>query len=254
MNAQPKDAALPPRRRPLAATIEPFDSFWEAPDDIEKGYRSFALFYKDNYARLLPANKNANILCVSCGPGYGVSLLNSMGYTNVLGIDSFPDKIEYALKRKLNCRVAYAFEFLEDSADGTYELIFAEQELNHLTKPEILEFLILCKRKLRPGGRFISFALNGANPITGAEALAQNFDHQNTFTEYTFRQVLLHTGFDDVKVFDLHLYVFYGNPFNYVAWAAAALLNLMFRACFILYGKNNKLFSKKIAATGVRPA
>jgi hypothetical protein len=32
------------------------------------------------------------------------------------------------------------------------------------------------------------------------------------------------------------------------------LLNLMFRACFILYGKNNKLFSKKIAATGVRPA
>jgi len=240
------------RRRELTATIEPFDSFWEAPDDIEKGYRSFYLFYRDNYGKYLPSDKSANILCISCGPGYGVNLLNDIGYTNVLGIDSFPDKIEYAARRKLNCRVAYAFDFLEDAADSSYGLIFVEQELNHLTKPEILDFLKLCQRKLQPNGRLICFTLNGANPITGAEALAQNFDHQNTFTEYTFRQVLEHVGFKDVKVFDLNLYVFYGNPFNYVAMAAAAFLKLCFRACYILYGKNNKLFSKKIAATCIR--
>lgn len=242
------------RRRELTATIEPFDSFWEAPDDIEKGYRSFAFFYKDNYGKYFPADKNANILCVSCGPGYGVSLLSDLGYRQVLGIDSFPDKIEYATRRSLNCRAAYAFDFLEDSADASYDLIFVEQELNHLTKPEILDFLALCKRKLKPGARLISFALNGANPLTGAEALAQNFDHQNTFTEYTFNQVLVHAGFAQVEVFDLNLYVFYSNPFNYVAMAAAGALKLVFRACYILYGKNNKLFAKKIAATCVRPA
>ncbi|MBS0614738.1 MAG: hypothetical protein JSS24_16345, partial [Proteobacteria bacterium] len=131
--------------------------------------------------------------------------------------------------------------------------IFVEQELNRLTKPEILDFLALCHRKLKPGARLICFALNGANPITGAEALAQNFDHQNTFTEYTFNQVLAHSGFEQVQVFDLNLYVFYTNPFNYVAMAAAATLKLMFRACYILYGKNNKLFSKKIAASCIRP-
>jgi hypothetical protein len=54
------------RRKILEATIEPFDSFWEAPDDIEKGYRSFGLFYRDNYLKLFPADKQANILCVSC--------------------------------------------------------------------------------------------------------------------------------------------------------------------------------------------
>lgn len=242
------------RRRQLTATIEPFDSFWEAPEDIEKGYRSFSLFYKDNYGKLLPSDKSASILCVSCGPGYGVNLLNDLGYKNVLGVDSFPDKVEYALKRKLNCKVAYAFDFLEDSADATYDLIFVEQELNHLTKPEILDFLQLCRRKLKPGARLICFALNGANPLTGAEALAQNFDHQNTFTEYTFNQVLTHTGYEQVRVFDLNLYVFYSNPFNYVAMAAAAGLKLFFRACYVLYGKNNKLFSKKIAATGIRAA
>jgi SAM-dependent methyltransferase len=244
---------LTKRRRELTATIEPFDSFWEAPDDIEKGYRSFSLFYSDNYGKLFPTDKSANILCVACGPGYGVSLFNQLGYSNVLGIDSFPDKIKYATERKLNCRVAYAFDFLEDCADSSYDLLLIEQELNHLTKPEILEFLDLCRRKLKSGGRIICFALNGANPITGAEALAQNFDHQNTFTEYTFRQVLRHTGFADIRVFDLNLYVFYTNPFNYVAMAAAALLKVLFRVCYVLYGKNNKLFSKKIAATSVRP-
>lgn len=242
------------RRRELTARLEPFDSFWEAPDDIESGYRSFHLFYKDNYARFLPKDLSANILCVSCGPGYGVNLLNDLGFKNVLGIDSFAEKIAYAHRRKLNCKVAYAFDFLMDAADAAYDLIFVEQELNHLTKDEILEFLGLCRRKLKPGARLLCFALNGANPITGAEALAQNFDHQNTFTEYSLRQVLGHAGFEHIEVFDLNLYVFYSNPLNYVAMAAAASLKLLFRATYVLYGKKNRLFSKKIAAASVRPA
>jgi SAM-dependent methyltransferase len=241
------------RRKALTATIEPFDSFWEAPDDIEAGYRTFELFYLDNYRKYFPADKRARILCVSCGAGYGVKLLTSLGYENVLGIDSFEDKIAYAEAKKLNCQRAYAFEFLEDTADESYDLIWLEQELNHLTRPEILEFLDLCRHKLRRGGRLITFALNGANPITGAEALAQNFDHFNTFTEYTLRQVLGYTGFESIQVFDLNLYVFYRNPFNYVAMAAAKGLSLLFRACFVLYGKKNRLFGKKIAATCLRP-
>jgi SAM-dependent methyltransferase len=241
------------RRRELTAKLEPFDSFWEAPEDVESGYRSFRLFYRDNYARFLPLDRDAKILCVSCGPGYGVALLQELGYRDALGIDSFPEKIAYARRRELNCRIAHAFDFLEDAADGSYDLVFLEQELNHLTKDEILEFLALCRAKLRPGGRLLCFVLNGANPITGAEALAQNFDHYNTFTEYTLRQVLRHTGFESIEVFDLNLYVFYGNPLNYLAMAAAAVLRLLFRACFMLYGKKNRLFGKKIAAACIRP-
>jgi 2-polyprenyl-3-methyl-5-hydroxy-6-metoxy-1,4-benzoquinol methylase len=243
MNQQPE-----PRRKELVARIEPFDSFWEAPDDIEKGYRSFGLFYKDNYARFFPTDKDARILCVSCGPGYLVNLLRELGYTNVLGIDSFPDKVAYAKDRDLNCTVAYAFDFLADAEDAAYDLIFCEQEINHLTKDEILEFLALCRQKTKPGGQFVCFVLNGANPITGAEALAQNFDHQNTFTEYALNQVLTHAGFRDVEVFGLNLYVFYKNPVNYVAMFLAWALSMCFRAAYILYGKKNKLFTKKIAA------
>lgn len=241
-------------RRKLTAKIEPFDSFWEGPEDVESGYRSYALFYKDNYLKYLPKEKDANILCVSCGPGYLVSLLKDRGYRNVLGIDSFPDKISYAEKHGLNCRVAHAFDFLEDAGEEEYDVIFCEQEVNHLSKDEILEFLSLCKSRLRPCGLLIFFVLNGANPLTGAEALAQNFDHYNTFTEYTVRQVLEFSGFDSIRVIGLNLYVYYRNPANYVAMFAAWLLTVIFRAGYILYGKKNRLFTKKIAAICRKPA
>jgi nucleoside-diphosphate-sugar epimerase/2-polyprenyl-3-methyl-5-hydroxy-6-metoxy-1,4-benzoquinol methylase len=246
----PTPPALDPEaagRMHLTAEIEPFDSFWEAPSDIEKGYRTVCEFYRRNYLSGFPSDRSAPILVVSCGPGYMVDMLTRQGYRDVVGIDSDASKVAHAQRRQLDCRVARAFPWLAAS-ESRYQAIFCEQELNHLSKPEILVFLQLCQRALRPGGTLIVHGLNGANPITGAEALAQNFDHYNTFTEYTLRQVLDYVGFAGIRVHGLHLYVFYRNPFNYVAWAGSSMLSLLFRALFVLYGKENRIFTKKIAA------
>ncbi len=35
-----------PAKKKLTAKVEPFDTFWEAPEDIEKGYTSFYQFYR----------------------------------------------------------------------------------------------------------------------------------------------------------------------------------------------------------------
>ncbi len=241
-----------PRVRQLTAQMEPFDSFWEGPDNIEKGYTSFYKFYKHNYVKLLPDDKNARVLAISCGPGYFVHTLNKLGYNNVTGIDSFAEKIEHAKRHNLNCEVATAFEYLEASTEP-YDVIFCEQEFNHLTKAEILEFMKLVFSRLKPGGRLIGHALNGANPITGAESLAQNFDHYNTFTEYTMHQVMEFSGFTDIKVIPLHLYVFWKNPVNYALIAMSAMYTLFFRISFMMYGKANKIFTKKIGAVAFKP-
>ena len=233
----------------LTANLEPFDSFWEAPKDVEKGFDSFGKFYRHNYLRHLPGNREAKIIVISCGYGYFVHLLKTAGYTAVSGIDSDPEKVRIAREKGLNCAVESAFAFLE-TAPGPYDAIVAEQEINHLTKEEILHFLDLCRRNLVDGGTLLVHSLNGANPVTGSEALAQNFDHYNTFTEYSLRQVLEHSGFREVNVFPLNLYVFYGNPLNYVALLADRINTLIFRVNFILYGKHNRLFTKKIAAVG----
>lgn len=240
------------RRVELSARTEAFDSFWEGPDDVEAGYSSFGKFYRANYARYLPDDRSARILVVSCGPGYFVNVLADMGYTRVLGIDSDPEKVAHAAGRGLSCAQGTAFETLMD-AEEPFDAVICEQELNHLTKAEMEDFLRLVHDKLAAGGRIICHGLNGANPIVGAETLAQNFDHFNTFTGYSFEQILAHTGFRDIRVFGLHLYVFYGNPLNYVAWAASGFFSILFRALFALYGKKNKLFTKKIGAVGYKP-
>ena len=118
----------------------------------------------------------------------------------------------------------------------------------------MIDFLALCRRNLKPGGLIIVYGLNGANPLVGAENLAHNIDHFNTFTDYSLRQVLELAGFSDIRVMPLKLYVFWKNPLNYVGLAVTGLLELFFRACFILYGKDVKVLTKKLAATAKAPA
>ena len=153
----------------LAAQIEPFDAFWEAPEDVEKGFEKFAKFYKRNYFKYMPKNKSVRTLVISCGAGYMVELMNKEEYTNVIGIDSNPEKIEVAKKHGLNCQVANAFPFLREKR-GPFDLIFAEQEINHLTKSEILAFLDLCHQNLTAGGMLFVHSLNGANQLLSEAA------------------------------------------------------------------------------------
>ena len=68
------------------------------------------------------------------------------------------------------------------------------------------------------------------------------------------RQILEYTKFENIKVFPLNLYVFWANPLNYVLILMSSLYNLFFRVSFIMYGKKNRLFTKKIAAAAYKPA
>lgn len=238
--------------RELAARLEPFDSYWQAPADIERGYASFAAYYRANYLPVLPSDRSSRILVVSCGPGYLVDLLIKIGYTSVSGIDSDSDKVNYATRRGLPCSVAQVFPHLTGRREE-YDVIIGEQELNHLTIDESIDFLHLCRLALRPGGRVIVYAINSANPLFGSENRAQNIDHFYTVTEYSIDQILQLGGFVNIRPFELKLYVFYTNPLNYIGLAVTKLLESTFRLIFKLYGKKVGILSKKIGAVGFRP-
>jgi hypothetical protein len=112
--------------------------------------------------------------------------------------------------------------------------------------------LQLCHAALKPGGKVIVYAMNGANPFVGAENLAHNIDHFYIVTEYSLGQLLELGGFSNVKPFALKLYVFWKNPLNYVGLAVTTLMEFTMRIIFMLYGKKVKVLSKKVAAVGVR--
>lgn len=236
----------------LSAKLEPFDSFWQAPEDIESGYAKFAEYYRHNFLPLLPSDRTVKILVVSCGPGYLVSLLKKEGFKDVLGIDSFPDKIAHAHNHDLNCRVERGFEHVADHVD-TYDVIVAEQELNHLTIDESLHFLALCRQSLRKDGQLIVYAMNGAHPLYGAENLAHNIDHFYTVTEFSLTQIMQAGGFEDVKIHPLKLYVFWKNPLNYVGLIITGVVDLTVRILMKLYAKDVRVLTKKIAASGRNP-
>ena len=127
-----------------------------------------------------------------------------------------------------------------------------EQELNHLTIAETIEFLQLCHRALKPGGRIVVYAMNGANPLVGSENVSHNIDHFYNATEHSLTQLMQLGGFTGIRPFALKLYVFWKNPLNYVGLAVTTVFELFFRLMFKLYGKNVKVVSKKIAAVAVK--
>ena len=45
-------------RRQLAARLEPFNSYWQAPADVDTGYAKFAAYYRANYLPHLPADRS----------------------------------------------------------------------------------------------------------------------------------------------------------------------------------------------------
>ena len=231
----------------LAARLEPFDSYWQAPEDVESGYTSFLAYYEANYLPHMPTAKDARILVISCGPGYLVNMLQRHGFTNVIGIDSDPVKVEHATARGLNCTAAEAFPWL-DGRSAEYDMIIPEQELNHLTLEEMIDFLKLCHTALRDNGQVFVYGLNGANPMVGSENLSHNIDHFNTFTDYSLAQILEVAGFEHIHTMPLKLYVFWKNPLNYVGLAITTTYELYCRIMFKLYGKNVKILSKKLAA------
>ena len=46
VRAQKVPDAIPVTSDSLSARIEPFDSYWQAPEDVEAGYKSFAAYYR----------------------------------------------------------------------------------------------------------------------------------------------------------------------------------------------------------------
>lgn len=235
--------------------MEPFDTVpagYIRPG-VESGYALFGQYLGANYLPHMPKAKDAAILCISCAIGYFVKRLVEEGYTNVLGIDADPDYIAQASKKGLNCIEAHAFPFLEEHPQS-FDAIWCGNEVNHLTKEELIEFLRLCQYSLRPNGTVMIHSQNGANPITGMDGLAHNIDHQAVYTEYSLRQVLEYTGFKSIRIVPVRLYVFYWNPLNYLGIAIDFLLTSFFRLLFKFYQKNNRIFTKKIAGIGQKPA
>ena len=235
---------------PLQARWSPFTTFCEGPEDHAKGFALFPAFYGRNYAKWLPKDKTAPILVISSGPGYFQEFLKELGHTDVTGIDTNQAFVDEANERGLNSICASSFDWLPK--EGRFAFIFGEQEINHLTRDELMVLLEKCKASLRTGGRLMLNAANAANPLIATEHPGNNWDHYLVTAEGNLRQAFTRAGFAEIQPLPLDFYVLWKNPLNYVAKAVTSTLHLTIKVLFRMYGKDAKIFTKRLAITGTR--
>lgn len=176
-------------------------------------------YFSTNYSKLLPSDKNFQILEVGCGYGRYISALLDMGYTNCYGIDLSPEQITYA-KKKLqlsNVEQADALDWLRGK-EAVYDCILCLDILEHLSTTDLLSLGEKMFRALKPGGIIIFQVPNGMSPFN--PIIYGDLTHVRAFTPQSMQQFLLHVGFVPIGYYEIPPYVHgFRSAMQRVFWA-----------------------------------
>jgi 2-polyprenyl-3-methyl-5-hydroxy-6-metoxy-1,4-benzoquinol methylase len=174
---------------------------WSFSHDLGKrAYEFSSLRFEKRYHRFLPHDKKAMILDIACGAGKFLYFLQKTGYHNTGGIDLSKEQIDLARQIGVeNVWVDDLFSYLP-KVERKYNMIIANDIIEHLTKEETMEFLDKIMAALKPGGSILISTPN-AFSLFGAGRVFVDFTHETGFTSTSLAQVLRVCGFKDVAIY-----------------------------------------------------
>ena len=222
----------------------------------KKKFEMLRKYFKKNYSRFMPENKNCRILELGCGMGEFYYFCKKEGYKNYQGIDASKENIDFIKKHlgsKSKVSVDNIFDYFKrESIEQYYDVVVLNDVIEHLTKPEVFDLLDLVYKCLRKDGVFLIKTPNMANPFVSTAGRYIAFDHEVGFTEYSMNQVLFTTGFKDIKIIGTDIYVF--NPFiSFAAKISSKIMNSILFLLSALYGRTSlKIFEKDILAAAYK--
>ncbi len=163
-----------------------------------EAFESAANAYSVWYGKFLPADESVKILDVGCGMGHFLYFLEKEGYTNYWGIDLSPSQVQF-VGENVTKRVtlADAFEYLRTS--DAFDVIAANDVLEHISKDGTQRFLTLLYGSLKANGLLLIKTPNMSNPF-GLKSRYQDFTHEVGFTEDSLRLVLSISGFHEPRI------------------------------------------------------
>jgi len=146
-----------------------------------------------------PPNKMAAIVDLGCGHGTLVHFARQQGYQNIAGVDVSLQQV--ALARKLGIGDVQAGDLMESMRSTPREsldAVVAFDVIEHFDKDELIDFVDAVHGVLKPGGRWIIHAPNGASPFFGTVRYG-DFTHEQAFTPSSLQQLLKASGFSRVE-------------------------------------------------------
>ena len=220
--------------------VESYNEIYDK-SDLEKEMSYRHRRYEINYAHLLPMDKASRILEMGCGPGYFLRFLADRGYANHVGVDfSRSQVMATGAAGASNVILADLIEYLK-SVEGGFEMIFSFHVLEHMEKDDILELLELAWSRLAKNGRIVIEVPNAGSPFIGGQGRYGEFTHEVGFTASSLAEILVVSGFKDVKTYPIRVPSLLSNAFF---WAA----NRLYRAAF----KQRLFVDGEIMCVGVK--
>lgn len=166
----------------------------------EKDFNHLRRVYHKKFNSFPPPDKNSLILDIACGAGHFLYYLQKEGYINAQGIDISEEQLQVARKMGIkNLQKANLFDYLPKHP-GKFDMVVANDIIEHLKKDEVLEFLDLIFKALKPSGGVLIATLN-AQSLFGAKTVFIDFTHEQGFTPGSLSQVMRVCNFKDVKVY-----------------------------------------------------
>ncbi|MBK8515222.1 MAG: class I SAM-dependent methyltransferase [Saprospiraceae bacterium] len=178
---------------------------------IENEFKEKAKWYNVFLNEFLPKDKNIKIIDLPCGHGNMLYFLKSKGYTNYIGYDIDPGRIEIAKGLGLKCELADGL--LAIKAEKDIDIIFSLDFLEHINKEDAFSYISDCYQCLKIGGKLIVVM-----PIT--DIMMGTFDLYNDLThKWSYNSICIITlfeiaGFSKVVVKDERPVLY--KPTNYL--------------------------------------
>lgn len=149
-----------------------------------------------------PSDRNAAVLDLGCGHGALIHFAREAGYLNVSGVDGSPEQVAVAKRLGIEGVAAGDLrEALTAQQDASLDVVVAFDVIEHFTRDELLPFVDQVQRVLKPGGRWIIHVPNGESPFFGTIRYG-DLTHELAFTRTSISQLLLCSGFADVRCFE----------------------------------------------------
>jgi O-antigen chain-terminating methyltransferase len=191
--------ALPAPER-LAALPNGFGGLYPYFEDAFRGPVESVRERVASYVEELAALDNAApVLDVGSGRGELLDLLAARG-VDAYGIELIERDAEVCRSRGLDVRVEDAFAHLRAIPEQSLGAVTAIQFVEHLEPDDMVEFVGLAARAIRPGGLFIVETQNPENVVVGSSSFYLDPTHRRPVPPALLSFIVAARGFDGVEI------------------------------------------------------
>ncbi|MDP8235644.1 MAG: class I SAM-dependent methyltransferase [Candidatus Erginobacter occultus] len=150
--------------------------------------------WESRFRRHLPRDLSTPVIDVGCGSGGFVHYLRRVGYSDVRGVDISGEQV--AAARSLGIAGVTREDIREHLAahPAAYGAVIARDLIEHFTREEVIDLLILAHRSLIPGGTLLIQTVNLESPFSLRYRWG-DLTHESGFTSYSLEAALLLAGF-----------------------------------------------------------